>query len=189
MQDEKAVFAIKDVVLEFEDFERFSKNNPTNKIMKGWRIFGAFYFAIVVLGLALIGEKPVDYSAMDLFDLDALRSLAGIFSMLLMLFFYPWFIHPWIVKKALKKKLRENKFAQKPYDYHFYESGVVISGQNGMSRYTWNDFREVKESKDYLAFYISSMQAHWIPKRMLEGQQDLLEFIKSKVTQYTRVNR
>ncbi|CDX04033.1 YcxB family protein [Desulfitobacterium hafniense] len=189
MQDEKAVFTIKDVVLEFEDFERFSKNNQTNKIMKGWRIFGAFYFAIVVLSLALIGEKPVDYSAMDFFDLDALRSLAGIFSMLLALFFYPWFIHPWIIKKALKKKLRENKFTQKPYDYHFYESGVVICGENGMSRYTWNDFREVKETKYYLAFYISSMQAHWIPKRMLEGQQDLLEFVKSKVNQYTRVNR
>lgn len=185
MEASDNIFEINEVVISFDDFKEYSKSMSLNAIIKVWRGIGVGYvalFGLVLLLLSLSGEKSSFINqSQNILSWDFMSGLFGFLLMFFILIIVPWFIYPQIFNKSLKKTYENNKFMRKPQKYLFGNNGLKVESENGESRYTWDDICIAKETKVYLALYISKYQAFVIPRKYLKGKSDLVDFAKDKL--------
>ncbi|WP_066501556.1 YcxB family protein [Abyssisolibacter fermentans] len=194
MEIENNNFEINNVIVEYKEFEEYTKHHSNKWFLKIWRAIGVVYislFAVAVVGIKLLC-KPVENtstSKIDFMSWDFISSLLYVLFMVFILFIVPWFIYPRIINKISKKSFEKNKLIKRPLKYIIDDLGFRVISTNGENEYKWRELIAVKETKLYLALYITKNKAFIIPRKFLENRLDLIRFIKSKVSKKYSVEK
>jgi hypothetical protein len=83
---------------------------------------------------------------------------------------------PLIIAMSLFIVRRKNPLSEGPFTYTFDEQGVHASGEAFSLSIKWSAVRKVRESKNFMFFFVSPRSAHCIPIAQVTrvGQLDAL---------------
>lgn len=57
---------------------------------------------------------------------------------------------------------------------------LIIGAQNGnISRYSWKNFKSIRQSKNHVFLYTKKYSGYIVPKNAFSGEQELLEFLET----------
>lgn len=101
---------------------------------------------------------------------------------ILWLVLYPKFYYRTIIRNV-KKMMKEGKNEGLLGEHIMILSseGIVDKNTTGETKVAWTGIQEVKEDKDYLYLYNSSVSAYILPKREIHHLDELKSYIKTHI--------
>lgn len=105
-----------------------------------------------------------------------------IFSIFGILWFvlYPKFYYRTVIRNV-KKMMKEGRNEGLLGEHHMLltSEGIVDNNTTGETKVAWSGIQEVKEDKNYLYLYNSSVSAYILPKREITNLEELKSYIKN----------
>lgn len=179
-------YELKDVKLFLEDLKIYRKNSSRSikSILLFWKIIGAIYcFLQIVIPfiLFIIDVYKTNFNIQDYLNISSITTIFLDMVILTIGVVLPWILLPIFFKNALRMAYYSDGLDQKTQDFEFSDLGLRVISKHGESKYNWNELYSISEVNGQILFYTSKIQAFIIPIRYLEGNKDLIAFLRTKV--------
>jgi small-conductance mechanosensitive channel len=139
------------------------------------RFLTPVFFILLSYILSLAGDTPF----IELF-------IAFFITSILWILFYPKYFYSSITRR-IKKMFREGKNGDLlgKHVLSMTDEGLVESRSNGQTKLNWSGIISLKEDKQYFYLYNSSVSALILPKRELANEEEVRNFLNSKVADHS----
>ena len=135
------------------------------------RFLTPVFFILLSYIISLVGDTPF----LELF-------IAFFITGILWILFYPKYFYSTVTRR-IKKFIREGKNGGLLGEHilSMTDEGLVESTSNGQTKVDWSGIIGFKEDNEYFYLYNSSISALILPKRELTNEEEIRNFINSKV--------
>jgi hypothetical protein len=150
-----------------EDIQSFQKAHLYGRISR---------VRLVLISLLFIG------CAVVLFLLEARDGEFPIVAFTLLMFPIIFLIvFPSAIKKNSKKMFETSKLIRNTQSFQIDQNAIKIFSPTTESNLTWDMLYKAVETKDSFLFYISNVQAHIIPKRYFNEEDDQVVLLRDYI--------
>ena len=150
------------------------KNSKTGKRALTWhRFLSPFFFAVAAYLYSVITSTPL------LPRLVLFLAMSILFTL-----FYPKYFYSLIARNA-KKMINEGKNEGLLGDHQLKmtEEGIVDTSAERETKVTWSGITSFKEDEGYFYLYNSSVSAYILPKRAIEHEVEVRNYIHTRLNQ------
>jgi hypothetical protein len=138
--------------------------------IRWWRVCLIGGGALSIVGVALFFRRPE-------WNVAAYGFLLG----LLLVYFGT--VVPWMSRRITLRDFRRNPAAQVSMHYRIFDDHFTVASEDAKSELRWQSVIKTKQSRNYLALYLSPKILYVIPFRHLTSEQStqLRDVVKTRV--------